>query len=64
MIQTVSEITVSHCLAPPRMFGDLCAPPSTPEQDAIKGTWVRVPRNLNLESGYVSGYLVSVHNMR
>ncbi|KAF8631933.1 hypothetical protein AX15_002186 [Amanita polypyramis BW_CC] len=53
----LSEITVSHCLAPPQVFGDLCAPSSSTEQDAIKGKWVRVPRNLNLETGYVSGYL-------
>ncbi|PFH51912.1 hypothetical protein AMATHDRAFT_141299 [Amanita thiersii Skay4041] len=53
----LSEITVTHCLADPELFGEVCAPPSTPEQDAIKGTWVRVPRNLNLEGGYMSGYL-------
>lgn len=59
-VYTVSEITVTHCLAPPHIFGDLCAPHSTVEQDAIKGKWVRVPRNLNLEMGYASGYLVCV----
>ncbi|KAF8347706.1 Metallo-dependent phosphatase [Amanita rubescens] len=53
----LSEITVTHCLAPPHLFGDLCAPHSTVEQDAIKGKWVRVPRNLNLEMGYTTGFL-------
>ncbi|KAK2463672.1 hypothetical protein APHAL10511_004423 [Amanita phalloides] len=52
-----SEITVTHCLAPPHIFSDLCAPSSTVEEDAIKGKWVRVPRDLNLELGYASGYL-------
>ncbi|KAM6496960.1 Metallo-dependent phosphatase-like protein [Amanita muscaria] len=53
----LAEITVTHCYASPYFFGDLCAPRSTPEQDAIKGKWVRVPRNLNIEAGYASGYL-------
>ncbi|KAF8636425.1 hypothetical protein AX17_003607 [Amanita inopinata Kibby_2008] len=53
----LSEISVTYCLANPDIFGELCAPPSTSEQDAIKGKWVRVPRNLNLEGGYVAGYL-------
>ncbi|KAG6891215.1 hypothetical protein C0995_008467 [Termitomyces sp. Mi166 len=36
---------------------ELCAPDSTSEQDAIKGKWVRVRRDLNLEGGYLSPYL-------
>ena len=38
---------------------DYCAPDSTIEEDAIRGKWVRVPRNLNREGNYVSGWLVS-----
>ncbi|KAJ7890587.1 Metallo-dependent phosphatase-like protein [Mycena olivaceomarginata] len=33
-------------------------PSPTSEQDAIRGKWVRVDRNLNYEGGYFSGYLV------
>jgi len=54
----VSEITVVHCLIDPGYGTDLCTPESTSEQDAIKGKWVRVPRNLNLEGGYMAGWLV------
>lgn len=43
----------------PSYSGDYCAPDSTIEKDAIKGKWVRVPRNLNLEGNYISGWLVS-----
>lgn len=57
---SVSEIKVVRCVIDPEIAGDICAPDSTSEQDAIKGNWVRVPRNLNLEGGYMSGYLVCV----
>ena len=30
---------------------DLCAPSSSTSDDAIKGKWVRVPRDINLQSG-------------
>ncbi|TFK39994.1 Metallo-dependent phosphatase-like protein [Crucibulum laeve] len=53
----LSEIAVTRCVVNPETAGDLCAPDSTSEQDAIKGKWVRVPRNLNFEGGYMSGYL-------
>lgn len=33
-------------------------PDTTSEQDAIKGKWVRVEPNLNMEAGYLSGWLV------
>lgn len=55
----VSEITLTRCLVNP-YFGDVCTPDSTIEQDAIKGKWVRVPRNLNWEGNYGSGWLVSI----
>ncbi|KIK60489.1 hypothetical protein GYMLUDRAFT_244475 [Collybiopsis luxurians FD-317 M1] len=53
----LSEIAVTLCYVDPRMGGDLCAPSTTPEKDAVRGPWVRVDRNLNLESGYLSGWL-------
>ncbi|KAF8892061.1 Metallo-dependent phosphatase-like protein [Infundibulicybe gibba] len=53
----LSEIAVTRCLINPEISGDLCAPDSTSEDDAIKGKWVRVPRNLNLEANYLSGWL-------
>ena len=34
--------------------GDLCAPGTTKEDDAYKGKWVRIPRNLNMQSGLMS----------
>ncbi len=30
---------------------DVCAPASSQSEDAIQGKWVRVPRNLNIETG-------------
>ncbi|KAF9563975.1 Metallo-dependent phosphatase [Agrocybe pediades] len=53
----LSEIAIKQCPVDPEVAGSLCSPPSTTEQDAIKGSWVRVPRNLNLEGNYLSGYL-------
>ncbi|TFK71339.1 Metallo-dependent phosphatase [Pluteus cervinus] len=54
----LSEISLARCLVNPDMIlGDPCAPDTTPEQDAIKGKWVRIPRDLNLEGGYLSGWL-------
>ncbi|PPR01694.1 hypothetical protein CVT24_001522 [Panaeolus cyanescens] len=53
----LSEIALSRCVLEPAIGGDLCFPDSTPEEDAIKGKWVRVERDLNLEGGYISGYL-------
>jgi hypothetical protein len=47
---TVSEITVVRCMFDLTLF-DLCAPSSSTSDDAIKGKWVRVPRDLNLQSG-------------
>ncbi|KAJ3496764.1 hypothetical protein NLJ89_g10439 [Agrocybe chaxingu] len=52
-----SEVTVTHCFLDPDIGGDLCAPHSTSEQDSIRGKWVRVPRNLNLEGGYMAGWV-------
>lgn len=57
-MELVSEIAVQRCVINPDVGGDFCYPDSTSEEDAIKGKWVRVPRNLNLEGGYMSGWLV------
>ncbi|EGN95034.1 hypothetical protein SERLA73DRAFT_125374 [Serpula lacrymans var. lacrymans S7.3] len=47
----LSEIAVTRCMFPPDLVGDICAPSTTIEQDAIKGKWVRVERDLNKQSG-------------
>ena len=47
----VSEIVITRCMVSAIMVGDLCAPDTTVEQDAVKGKWVRVERDLNLQSG-------------
>ncbi|KAH8832657.1 Metallo-dependent phosphatase-like protein [Flagelloscypha sp. PMI_526] len=47
----VSEIAVAKCWVDPRVAEDYCKPPSTPEKDAIRGKWVRVDADLNLEGG-------------
>lgn len=36
---------------PPGFVVDMCAPDTSAEKDAIKGKWVRVDRDLNLENG-------------
>ncbi|KAH0582874.1 putative inactive purple acid phosphatase 29 [Termitomyces sp. J132] len=59
----LSEITVTQCRINPTLAEELCAPDSTSEQDAIKGKWVRVRRDLNLEGGYLSPYL-NIHYRR
>ncbi|THH19807.1 hypothetical protein EW146_g1433 [Bondarzewia mesenterica] len=46
----LSELAVQRCMVDMRL-GDLCAPASSKEDDAIKGKWVRVAPDLNLQSG-------------
>ncbi|TIB71223.1 Metallo-dependent phosphatase [Wallemia mellicola] len=49
----INDITVRSCSIPPSMeyyFGD-CYPPSTIEEDAKYGPWVRVGLNLNIQDG-------------
>ncbi|KAG2011738.1 phosphatase DCR2 [Coprinopsis cinerea AmutBmut pab1-1] len=53
----LSEIAVVWCWLNPSIREDFCEPDTTTEQDAIRGKWVRVRRNLNLEGGRTSGYL-------
>ena len=49
----VSEIDVRPCYFDPWFMpsytADLCGPSTTKEQDAMKGKWVRVDRNLNAQ---------------
>lgn len=47
----VSEIAITRCFVAPDLVGDMCAPQTSPERDAIKGKWVRVNRDLNRQSG-------------
>ena len=47
---TVSEIAVVRCLFDMGMM-DVCQPSSSLADDAIKGKWVRVPRDLNIQTG-------------
>ena len=47
----VSEIAITGCMMPPEFVGHMCEPGSSAEKDAIKGKWVRVDRDLNLEAG-------------
>lgn len=46
----VTEIAVKPCMIPP-WFTYYCNPRSTPEEDALKGSWVRVDNDLNLKTG-------------
>lgn len=54
----VSEIAITQCFIDPAVVGNMCDPDSTSEQDAMKGRWVRIPRNLNMEASIFSGWLV------
>lgn len=47
---TVSEIAVVRCMLDLTIV-DICAPHSSTSDNAIKGKWVRVPRDLNFQSG-------------
>ena len=54
----LTEVTVMPCFFPPWIYPRLCSPPTTPEEDKLKGRWVRVERDLNVKSGL--WYLVSL----
>ncbi|KAG8919269.1 hypothetical protein FRC01_001369, partial [Tulasnella sp. 417] len=47
----LTEIAIRPCLVSPSIAGDICAPKSTPEEDALKGKWVRVGKDLNIMTG-------------
>ncbi|KAL6299529.1 Metallo-dependent phosphatase [Sparassis latifolia] len=54
----LTEIAITQCWIDPwyapSVAGSMCYPGSTKEQDATKGKWVRVERNLNSQSGLMS----------
>lgn len=50
---TVTEITAVKCVLPYSLIY-LCAPGTTPADDAKKGKWVRVDQDLNFPAGYFS----------
>lgn len=49
----VSEIEVTQCFFDPwfmpAIAADICSPQTTKEQDAARGKWVQVDRNLNVQ---------------
>jgi hypothetical protein len=52
MSPSVTEVAVQSCLMDPHfVYGNFCEPPTTPEDDAIKGKWVRVDNDLNAQAG-------------
>ena len=52
-MNAVSEIEIKPCYFDPFFFpsfsSDVCAPSTSKEQDATKGKWVQVDRNLNFQ---------------
>jgi hypothetical protein len=46
LLQEVFLLIRAHFTAP-ALFGDICAPATTPEDDARYGKWVRVEKDLN-----------------
>lgn len=56
----VSEITVIRCMFASQ-WADMCAPKSSKEDDAIKGKWVRVEPDLNIQAGM--WHLVSLRHI-
>ncbi|KAK4055185.1 Phosphatase dcr2 [Microbotryomycetes sp. JL201] len=47
----LTEITVKSCVLPPGMGFDTCAPTSSKKEDAVRGAWKRVERDLNKQIG-------------
>ncbi|KAI0832144.1 Metallo-dependent phosphatase [Trametes gibbosa] len=54
----LSEIHITDCLIDPffvpYVAPDICYPPTTKQDDALKGKWVRVERNLKAQLSYKS----------
>jgi hypothetical protein len=57
VIFLVSEISLQQCYFNPDYIPKLCYPPTTNQDDAIKGKWVRVGPDLNRQAGWT--FLVS-----
>jgi len=56
----ITDITVARCVVSPELT-TICNPPTTPEEDGMKGPWVRIPRDLNKKDGL--WYLVSLFTL-
>ncbi len=54
----MSEIHITECMVDPffvpYIAPDLCYPSTTKQDDALKGKWVRVERNLKEQLGFKS----------
>ncbi|KAK4057693.1 Phosphatase dcr2 [Microbotryomycetes sp. JL221] len=53
----LTEITVKSCVLPPGMGFDVCAPTSSKKEDATRGAWKRVERDLNKNVGVLYLYV-------
>lgn len=58
----MTEIAIEKCYIDPDWATGVCEPSTTTEDDAIKGKWVRVTRDLNVETSMT--YLVSSPTQR
>jgi hypothetical protein len=52
----ITEIQVKSCVLPPGLY-DLCSPTSTKKEDATRGVWQRVDRDLNKRIGVYYEYI-------
>ncbi len=52
----ITEITVKSCVLPPGLY-DVCSPTSSKKEDALRGEWERVDRDLNKRIGITYLYL-------
>ncbi|KAM0793498.1 hypothetical protein ACM66B_000937 [Microbotryomycetes sp. NB124-2] len=53
----LTEITIKSCVLPPGMGFDMCAPTSSKKEDAVRGAWKRVERDINKQIGLVYLYV-------
>lgn len=49
-VTPITEITVKSCVVPPGLF-DVCSPTTSAKEDALRGVWRRVDRDLNKQIG-------------
>ena len=52
----LTEITVKSCVVPPGLF-DVCSPTTSAKEDALRGKWIRVDRDLNKQIGIYYLYI-------
>lgn len=48
----IAEVSLEQCYINPDYFPRLCDPPTTTQDDAVKGKWVRVRPDLNRQGGW------------